>query len=106
MGVALRKQNIKNGRQSLYLDIYHDKKRWTEFLDIKLEKLNSSDARYRNKEKLKIAESIKRGLDKSNRIYPLQGQEPFTLVPELSCSMVNSPSISCILFFIFSKPFP
>ena len=77
MGVSLRKQNLQSGKQSLYLDIYHKKRRWTEFLDIKLEKPNSPDSRYRNKEKLKIAESIKakKVIALKNKEYDFRSEE-------------------------------
>jgi integrase len=34
MGVILRHKKISQGRVSLYLDIYHNKRRWYEFIDI------------------------------------------------------------------------
>ncbi|MCH8903801.1 MAG: site-specific integrase [Bacteroidetes bacterium] len=77
MGVSLRKQSLKDGRQSLYLDIYNKGKRYTVFLDIKLEKANSPDARQRNNEKIKLAESIKakKELDIQNRVHGFRSAE-------------------------------
>jgi site-specific recombinase XerD len=53
MSVKLRKKKIKKG-ESIYLDIYHDGQREYEFLKIHLTKDKKS-----NKEKMKIAESIR-----------------------------------------------
>ncbi len=38
MAVKLREKKLKNGMVSYYLDIYHLKSRWYEFLDIKINK--------------------------------------------------------------------
>ncbi len=53
MSVKLRKKRTKKG-ESLYLDIYHDGQRGYEFLKIQLTKDKES-----NKEKMRIAESIR-----------------------------------------------
>ena len=53
MSVKLRKKKTKKG-ESLYLDIYHDGQREYEFLKIELTKDKES-----NKEKMRIAESIR-----------------------------------------------
>ena len=53
MSVKLRKKKTKKG-ESLYLDIYHDGQREYEFLKIHLTKDKES-----NKEKMRIAESIR-----------------------------------------------
>ncbi len=38
MGVKLREKKLKNGHVSLYLDIYHNKTRWKEYLGIHINK--------------------------------------------------------------------
>jgi len=38
MGVYLREKKLGNGQVSFYLDIYHNKNRWYEFLDIRINK--------------------------------------------------------------------
>ncbi|MBK6525986.1 MAG: hypothetical protein IPG07_10830 [Crocinitomicaceae bacterium] len=38
MGIHLREKKLGNGQVSLYLDIYHNKHRWYEFLDIHISK--------------------------------------------------------------------
>jgi len=38
MSVKLREKQLKNGQISFYLDIYHNKKRWYEFLEIHIQK--------------------------------------------------------------------
>lgn len=38
MGVKLREKQMKNGQISFYLDIYHNKSRWYEFLNIHIQK--------------------------------------------------------------------
>jgi hypothetical protein len=43
MGVQLREKKMSNGQISYYLDIYHEKKRWYEFLDIHITKNRSTE---------------------------------------------------------------
>lgn len=38
MGVYLREKKIGNNQISFYLDIYHNKTRWYEFLEIRISK--------------------------------------------------------------------
>lgn len=38
MGIKLREKQMKNGKISFYLDIYHNQTRWYEFLDIHIQK--------------------------------------------------------------------
>jgi hypothetical protein len=38
MGVYLREKKIAGGEISYYLDIYHNKMRWYEFLNIRISK--------------------------------------------------------------------
>ncbi|MBA2611183.1 MAG: site-specific integrase [Bacteroidetes bacterium] len=56
MSVKLREKKIKGGQISFYLDIYHNKARWYEFLDIHInsKKLNDDD-----KEKKRLASEIR-----------------------------------------------
>ncbi len=54
MSVQLRKKTIAGGKVSLYLDIYHEGKRYYEFLKLYLYKNNPN-----NKEVLKLAESVR-----------------------------------------------
>src|SRR5687767_14508496 len=56
MGIHLREKKIGNGQVSLYLDIYHNKKRWYEFLDIHISKSKLSE---QDKEKKLYAQQIK-----------------------------------------------
>ena len=59
MSIKLRKKALKSQKESLYLDIYHNGKRSYEFLGIYLEKASSADVRRQNKEKMRLAESIR-----------------------------------------------
>ena len=56
MGVQLREKKMRDGRISFYLDIYHNKNRWYEFLDIHINKNKPSEA---DKEKKRLAQEIK-----------------------------------------------
>lgn len=56
MGVQLREKKLGNGQVSFYLDIYHNKKRWYEFLDIHAAKTRPSAA---DQEKKRLAIEIK-----------------------------------------------
>jgi integrase len=56
MSVKLREKKLSDGRISLYLDIYHNRKRNYDFLEIYLEGKRSSDE---NKEKLRLANKIR-----------------------------------------------
>ena len=56
MGIHLREKKLGNGQVSLYLDIYHNKHRWYEFLDIHIGK---SKLRLEDKEKKQLAQQIK-----------------------------------------------
>lgn len=55
MGVNLREKQLSNGQISLYLDIYHNKARWYEFLDIHINKTRPNEA---DKEKKRLAKEI------------------------------------------------
>lgn len=56
MGVQLREKKMKSGQVSFYLDIYHNKKRWYEFLDIHINKKKPSSD---DKEKKRLANEIR-----------------------------------------------
>ena len=56
MGVHLREKKIGTGQVSFYLDIYHNKKRWYEFLDIHI---NKTRPNAQDKEKRRLAQEIK-----------------------------------------------
>lgn len=56
MGVQLREKKMKSGQVSYYLDIYHNKKRWYEFLEIHINKNKPTDD---DKEKKRLAGEIK-----------------------------------------------
>ncbi len=56
MSVKLREKQMKNGQLSLYLDIYHNKSRWYEFLDIHI---NKNKVTAEDKEKRRLALEIR-----------------------------------------------
>jgi integrase len=56
MGVKLREKQLSNGQISFYLDIYHNKARWYEFLDIKIQKNRPS---HEDKERRRLAQEIR-----------------------------------------------
>ncbi len=56
MGVQLREKKMKSGQISYYLDIYHNKTRWYEFLNIHISK-NKPDTD--DKEKKRLAAEIR-----------------------------------------------
>ena len=57
--VRLRSKTLKNGNQSLYLDIYRNGTRHYEFLKLYLIKGNSAGIRERNENTLRAANAIK-----------------------------------------------
>ena len=57
--VRLRTKTLKNGNQSLYLDIYRNGTRHYEFLKLYLIKGNSAEIRGRNENTLRAANAIK-----------------------------------------------
>lgn len=72
MSVTLRKKQNADGTTSLYLDIYHNKKRYYEFLhNLKLDKASTPVARQRNKERTESAQSIanKRAVELDSNDY-------------------------------------
>ena len=56
MGVHLREKKLGSGQISFYLDIYHNKSRWYEFLDIHISKSKLSE---NDKEKRRLAQEIR-----------------------------------------------
>lgn len=56
MSVQLREKKMRDGRISLYLDIYHNKTRWYEFLEIHI---NCKKPTEDDKEKKKLANEIR-----------------------------------------------
>ena len=56
MGVKLREKKLRDGKISFYLDIYHDRTRWYEFLDIHIHKNRPS---HEDKEKRRLVQEIK-----------------------------------------------
>ena len=56
MGVKLREKQLKSGQISFYLDIYHNKTRWYEFLEIHINKNRPSPD---DKEKKRLAQEIR-----------------------------------------------
>lgn len=56
MGVYLREKKLGGGQVSYYLDIYHNKRRWYEFLEIKI---NKSHPTPQDKEKKRLVQEIR-----------------------------------------------
>ena len=56
MAVTLREKKLSNGQISYYLDIYHDRSRWYEFLDIHINKSRPSEE---DKDKKQLALEIR-----------------------------------------------
>lgn len=56
MGVHLREKKLGTGQVSFYLDIYHNKKRWYEFLEIHINKTRPTP---QDKEKRRLAQEIR-----------------------------------------------
>jgi integrase len=56
MGVYLREKKLESGQVSFYLDIYHNKRRWYEFLEIRI---NKSHPSIQDKEKKRLAQEIR-----------------------------------------------
>src|SRR5688572_17598590 len=56
MAVKLREKTLSNGQVSFYLDIYHNQKRWYEFLNIYVNCRKSTEE---DKEKKRLAGEIR-----------------------------------------------
>ena len=59
MTVYLRKKALSDGRKSLYLDIYHNNKRYYEFLKLYIVKASTPDEAKANKEYTELAKQIR-----------------------------------------------
>lgn len=59
LSVKIRKKILKNGDLSLYLDIYHNGKRYYEFLDLRIYSKPKKSEKDLNKENLNLAYQIK-----------------------------------------------
>jgi hypothetical protein len=57
--VTLRKRKLKNGRITLYLDIYKNGKRKYEYLKLYLTNGTTQAAKLKDKETIQLAQSIK-----------------------------------------------
>ncbi len=82
MSVKLRKKRLADGRQSLYLDIYHNGRRSYDFLKLYLSKDKAT-----NKETLRLADSIR-----AKKELELQSQ-PHGFIPSFK------QQVDCIQFF-------
>lgn len=67
MNVVLRKKELKDGRQSLYLDVYHNGNRTYEFLKLYILPEKSYENRLKNKEIMELADRIR-----SKRLLEMQ----------------------------------
>jgi hypothetical protein len=56
MAVKLREKILANGQVSFYLDIYHNQKRWYEFLNIRI---NRKKPTHGDKEKRRLVGEIR-----------------------------------------------
>lgn len=56
MGIYLREKKLGNGQVSFYLDIYHNKTRWYEFLEIRINKNKPTE---KDKENKNLAQQIR-----------------------------------------------
>ena len=74
--VRLRRRTVKNGRQSLYLDIYIDGRRSYEYLKLYLEPERTSEDRRRNQQTLMFAEAVRarRIVDLQNDRFGFEGR--------------------------------
>jgi integrase/recombinase XerD len=84
MGVTLRKRKNADGTISLRLDIIHEGKRWIETMQhLKLNKAVNAADRERNKENLRLAESIanarRRELEAQGYDVPTDGRKTLVL---------------------------
>ena len=86
MGVKIRKKALKNGRVSLYLDVYHKGKRSYEFLDLYL----TSDKK-KNRETERLAEAIrsKREVQLYNNRYDFEASEEDLFFTDFMESITN-----------------
>ena len=59
MGITIRKRILKNKETSLFLDICHNGKRWSEFTKIRLQSGSGLKVREYNKMMMEYAEQLK-----------------------------------------------
>lgn len=69
--VRIRFKELENGNKSIYLDIYHERKRRYEFLKLYLVPENSAEAKAQNEHTLKAANAIK-----AQRILDITNKKP------------------------------
>lgn len=69
--VRIRFKELENGNKSIYLDIYHERKRRYEFLKLYLVPETTAEARAQNEHTLKAANAIK-----SQRIIDITNRKP------------------------------
>lgn len=77
MPVRIRFKQLKDGNQSIYLDIYTDHKRRYEFLKLFLVPEISQEAKERNANTLKAANAIK-----AQRILDITNKKPATILSD------------------------
>lgn len=77
--VRIRFKNLENGNKSIYLDIYHDKKRRYEFLKLYLIPETSVDSKIQNEHTMKAANAIK-----AQRILDLANNKSLAVFSEKS----------------------
>lgn len=75
--VRIRFKELKNGNKSIYLDIYHERKRRYEFLKLYLIPETSAEAKAQNEHTLKAANAIK-----SQRIIDITNNKPPIVLSE------------------------
>ena len=75
--VRIRFKQLKDGNQSIYLDIYTDRKRRYEFLKLFLVPEISQEAKERNANTLKAANAIK-----AQRILDITNKKPVTVLSD------------------------
>ena len=75
--VRIRFKQLKDGNQSIYLDIYTDHKRRYEFLKLFLVPEISQEAKERNANTLKAANAIK-----AQRILDITNKRPITVLSD------------------------
>ncbi len=77
MRITLRKRKLKDGRTTLYLDIYNNGKRDYEFLNLYLVPAKNALERETNKKTLLLAEAVKgeKQVQAQNGIYGFKGDD-------------------------------
>src|ERR1051326_1004547 len=113
MGVYLREKKVRNGKVSYYLDIYHNKMRWYEFLKITI---NRAHPTQHDKEKKRLAQEIriKRGrelivqdnglIDKSRSKSDFVEWFEKYVKEKNYCSSQNSTTVNNLKKYLNGKP--